>query len=152
MVVRWAHNPEAMVQTHHLFFFSSNILGYYMKPAVQKVVRKVLSSFKFYEEALETGRIISVKDGVARVNGLFGVLSGEMVLLGIGEIQGMVLSLEHNTVSVVIFGNDTLLIQGDLVYRTFVIMNIPLSIKLFGRVIDALGNTIDGGTKVLASI
>jgi F0F1-type ATP synthase alpha subunit len=123
-----------------------------MKPAVRKVVRKVLSSFKFYEEALETGRIISVKDGVARVNGLFGVLSGEMVYLGIAEIQGMVLSLEHNTVSVVIFGNDTLLKQGDLVYRTFVIMNIPLSIKLFGRVIDALGNTIDGGKKVVASI
>ena len=123
-----------------------------MKPVVRKVVRKVLSSFKFYEEALETGRIISVKDGVARVNGLFGVLSGEMVYLGIAKIQGMVLSLEHNTVSVVIFGNDTLLKQGDLVYRTFVIMNIPLSIKLFGRVIDALGNTIDGGKKVVASI
>jgi len=117
-----------------------------------KKVRKVLSSFKFYEEALDTGKIISVKDGVARVNGLFGVLSGEMVHLGIAKIQGMVLSLEHNTVSVVIFGNDTLLKQGDLVYRTFVIMNIPLSLKLFGRVIDALGNTIDAGPKVSSSL
>ena len=123
-----------------------------MKSKNKKTVRKVLSSFKFYEEALDTGKIFSVKDGVARVNGLFGVLSGEMVHLGLSKIQGMVLSLEHNTVSVVIFGNDTQLKQGDLVYRTFVIMNIPLSVKLFGRVIDALGNTIDAGPKVVSSL
>jgi proton translocating ATP synthase F1 alpha subunit len=75
-----------------------------------------------------------------------------MVLLGASKIQGMVLSLEHNTVSVVIFGNDTQLKQGEVVYRTFVIMNIPLSIQLFGRVIDALGNTIDTGSKVISSL
>lgn len=121
-----------------------------MKLVAKKKIRKVLSSFKFYEEALDTGKIISVKDGVTRVNGLFGVLSGEMVHLGIEKIQGMVLSLEHNTVSVVIFGNDSQLKQGDLVYRTFVIMNIALSTKLFGRVIDALGNTIDAGPKVIS--
>jgi len=123
-----------------------------MKQKRNKSVRKVLSSFKFYEEALDTGKIISVKDGVARINGLFGVLSGEMVHLGVSQLQGMVLSLEHNTVSVVIFGNDTLLKQGDLVYRTFVIMDIPLSIKLFGRVVDALGNTIDAGPKVTSAL
>jgi proton translocating ATP synthase F1 alpha subunit len=123
-----------------------------MKQKNNKNVRKVLSSFKFYEEALDTGKIISVKDGVARINGLFGVLSGEMVHLGATQLQGMVLSLEHNTVSVVIFGNDTLLKQGDLVYRTFVIMDIPLSIKLFGRVVDALGNTIDAGPKVTSTL
>jgi proton translocating ATP synthase F1 alpha subunit len=117
-----------------------------------KTTTKVLSTVHFYGESLDTGIIISVKDGVARVNGLFGVLSGEMVLLGIAKIQGMVLSLEHNTVSVVIFGNDTLLKQGDIVYRTFVIMNISLSVKLFGRVIDALGNTIDAGAKVISSL
>jgi proton translocating ATP synthase F1 alpha subunit len=111
-------------------------------------IRTKISTIKFYEEALDTGKIISVKDGVARVNGLFGVLSGEMVFLGIRKVKGMVLSLEHNTVSIVIFGSDSLLKQNDLVYRTFVIMNISLSVKLFGRVIDALGNTIDGGIKV----
>jgi proton translocating ATP synthase F1 alpha subunit len=119
--------------------------------AVSQHIR-VLSGFKFYEEALDTGKIISVKDGVAKVNGLVGVLSGEMVHLGVYKLQGMVLSLEHNTVSIVIFGNDTLLKQGDLVHRTFVIMNIPLSIKLFGRVVDALGNTIDAGPKVTSSL
>jgi proton translocating ATP synthase F1 alpha subunit len=113
----------------------------------QKQILKISTS-KFYEEALDTGKIISVKDGVARINGLFGVLSGEMVFLGNSKVKGMVLSLEHNTVSVVIFGSDSLLKQNDLVYRTFVIMNISLSVKLFGRVIDALGNTIDGGVSV----
>lgn len=113
----------------------------------KKVIKK-LKKIVLYSNVLDTGTIITVKDGVARVNGLFGVLSGEMVYLGLLRIQGMVLSLEHNTVSVVVFGNDTLLKQGDKVNRTFVIMNIPLSIKLFGRVIDALGNTIDAGKKV----
>jgi len=113
-------------------------------------VRKALSGLKLFEETLDTGLIISVKDGVARVNGLFGVLSGEMVILGTFSIQGMVLSLEHKFVSVVIFGNDTQLKQGDFVYRSCEIMNIPLSVKLFGRVIDALGNTIDAGEKVVS--
>jgi proton translocating ATP synthase F1 alpha subunit len=111
-----------------------------------------LALFKSYKGALETGRVASVKDGVAKVNGLFGVLSGEMVRLGISKIKGMVLSLEHKTVSVVIFGNDTKLKQGDLVYRSFLIMNIPLSLQLFGRVVDALGNTIDGGKKIKSRI
>jgi len=86
------------------------------------------------------------------VSGLFQVRSGEMVQLGSLKLKGMVLSLEYTTVSVVIFGNDTLLKQGDLVYRTFLIMNIPLSIKLFGRVIDALGNIIDAGPKVFTNL
>lgn len=118
----------------------------------KKIVRKVLTVLKFYKGALETGKVASVKDGVAKVSGLFGVLSGEMVKLGIYKIKGMVLSLEYNTVSVVIFGNDTYLKQGDLVYRSFLIMNIPLSLKLLGRVIDALGNTIDGGQKIVSPL
>jgi len=118
------------------------------KVVTKSETKKFLSGLKFYDKMLSYGKIISVKDGVARVNGLTAVLSGEMVELGLEKIQGMVLSLEHNTVSVVIFGNDTLLKQGDLVYGTQVIMNIPLSLKLFGRVVDALGNTIDAGPKV----
>ena len=122
------------------------------KQVKNRNIKNILSGIKFYDEALNTGKIISVKDGVARVAGLSGVLSGEMVNLGTSKISvymlGMVLSLENNTVSIVVFGNDTELKQGTLVHRTFAIMNIPLSIKLFGRVIDALGNTIDGGEKV----
>merc|ERR1711976_153459 len=114
-------------------------------------IRGALTNFKFYDGILDTGTIISVKDGVARVSGLLGVLSGEMVHLGVSKIQGMVLSLEHNTVSVVIFGNDVFVRQGDLVRRTFVIMSIPLSINLFG-LIDALGNTIDTGPKIVSDV
>jgi proton translocating ATP synthase F1 alpha subunit len=119
---------------------------------LKKNIRAKISKIKFYKNVLDTGKIISVKDGIAKVNGLFGVQQGEMVHLGISKIQGMVLSLEHNTVSVVIFGNDILLKQGDIAYRTFVIFSIPLSIKLFGRVIDALGNTIDAGSKVTSNL
>jgi len=82
------------------------------KLKLRKVKKKLLSlTIDFYKR--EAGQIISVKDGVARVNGLFGVLSGEMVFMGLFKIQGMVLSLERNTVSVVIFGNDIILKQGD---------------------------------------
>jgi len=81
------------------------------------------------------------------VSGLLGVLSGEMVSIGL-EVKGMVLSLEYNTVSVVIFGKDSQVKEKDQVYRYYSIMNIPLSLKLFGRVIDALGRTIDGGKKI----
>jgi proton translocating ATP synthase F1 alpha subunit len=75
-----------------------------------------------------------------------------MVQLGIHKVQGMVLSLEYNSVSIVIFGNDTLLTQGDRVLRTHLIMNISLSIQLFGRVVDALGNIIDSGSKINSSL
>jgi len=82
------------------------------KLKLRKVKKKLLSlTIDFYKR--EAGQIISVKDGVARVNGLFGVLSGEMVFMGLFKIQVMVLSLERNTVSVVIFGNDIILKQGD---------------------------------------
>ena len=120
------------------------------KTSFSKKARKLnkLMGLSLYKPLLEKGEILSIKDGVAKVNGLIAVLSGEMVHLGVSKIQGMVLGLEKKTVSVVVFGNDTLLKQGDNVYRTSIIMNIPLSIKLFGRVIDALGNTIDAGQSV----
>jgi len=107
-----------------------------------------LLSINSYPGLFETGYVISVKDGIAKVSGLFDVLSGEMVFLGSSQLKGMVLSLDYNSVSVVIFGNDTLIEQGDMVSRSFLIMNIPLSLQLFGRVIDALGNTIDGGVPI----
>ena len=118
-----------------------------LKKNIIKKVKKSLKPVLFRKSVLEYGKILSIKDGVARVTGLFGVMSGEMVKLysKTDNVEGMVLSLEHKTISVVIFGNDTILSQGDNVYRTQIIMNIPLSIKLFGRVIDALGNTIDSG-------
>jgi proton translocating ATP synthase F1 alpha subunit len=98
------------------------------------------------------GKVISVSDGVAKVSGLMGVRSGERVKLGEAMIDGMALSLEGNIVGIVIFGNEKDLQQGSLVYRTFNIMAIPLTIDLFGRVIDSLGYTIDGGIKLSTKI
>jgi len=81
-----------------------------------------------------------------------GVKSGERVKLGDAQIDGMALSLEGNTVGVVIFGNEKDLQQDSLVYRTKDIMSIPLTVKLFGRVIDSLGYTIDGGENLSTQI
>jgi len=81
-----------------------------------------------------------------------GVRSGERVKLGTAMIDGMALSLEGNTVGVVIFGNERDLQQDSLVHRTFDIMSIPLTVKLFGRVIDSLGYTVDGGPKLNTKI
>jgi proton translocating ATP synthase F1 alpha subunit len=111
-----------------------------------------LDGFSSYDDYLNTGTVISVSDGVARISGLLGVKAGERVKLGKDMIDGMALSLEGNTVGVVIFGNERDLQQGSTVYRTFDIMSIPLSIKLFGRVIDSLGYTIDGGTRLSTKI
>jgi proton translocating ATP synthase F1 alpha subunit len=96
--------------------------------------------------------VISVSDGIARVSGLMGVRAGERVKLGEKMIDGLVLNLEGNVVSVVIFGNERDLQQDSYAYRTFDIMSIPLSINLFGRVIDSLGYTIDGGVKLTTKL
>jgi len=115
----------------------------------KSVIKKKLSNISLFSKNLkETGKILSIKDGIARCSGLINASSGEMVLLGELKIQGMILSLEKTQVSVVIFGSDSLIKQNDLVIRTFKIMNIPLSIKFFGRVIDSLGNVIDGGNSI----
>lgn len=105
-----------------------------------------------YENFLDTGKVISVSDGVAKVSGLLGVKAGERVKLGKEMIDGLALSLEGNVVGIVIFGNERNLQQDSLVYRTFDIMSIPLTINLFGRVVDSLGYTIDGGPKLNANI
>jgi proton translocating ATP synthase F1 alpha subunit len=115
--------------------------------------KQILKRVQLYKNNfLDGGRILTVKDGVAKISGLLGVRAGEMVTLGLDRLPGMILSLEHNSVNAVIFGNDRSLTQGDLAFRSFVIMSIPLSIQLFGRVIDSLGNVIDGGKKISAII
>lgn len=115
-------------------------------------LESALYEFSLYDGFLEVGKVISVSDGVARVSGLMGVQSGERVKLGEAQIDGMALSLEGNIVGVVIFGNEKDLQQDSLVYRTSDIMSIPLTIKLFGRVIDSLGYTVDGGPSLKTNI
>ncbi|XP_020841419.1 ATP synthase F(1) complex subunit alpha, mitochondrial [Phascolarctos cinereus] len=91
----------------------------------------------------ETGRVLSIGDGIARVHGLRNVQAEEMVEFSSG-LKGMSLNLEPDNVGVVVFGNDKLIKEGDIVKRTGAIVDVPVGEGLLGRVVDALGNAIDG--------
>jgi F-type H+-transporting ATPase subunit alpha len=91
----------------------------------------------------ETGRVLSIGDGIARVYGLKNIQAEEMVEFSSG-LKGMALNLESDNVGVVVFGNDKLIKEGDIVKRTGAIVDVPVGEELLGRVVDALGNPIDG--------
>jgi hypothetical protein len=94
-------------------------------------------------EVSEVGQVLSVGDGIARVYGLDNVQAGEMVEFP-GGVKGMALNLERDNVGVVIFGDDRGIKEGDTVKRTGEIVDVPVGKGLLGRVVDALGNPIDG--------
>ena len=123
----------------------------FMESQVELFLTKLMlnTSGSLLDPFVEMGVITSIRDGIARSNGLAGVKSGELVyLLGRKKVQGMVLTLELNSVDIVIFGKDSDIFQGVVVCRTKEIMSIGLSTQLFGRVVDALGHPIDGGLKI----
>merc|ERR1712055_1193710 len=91
----------------------------------------------------ETGRVLSIGDGIARVYGLKNIQAEEMVEFSSG-LKGMALNLEPDNVGVVVFGNDKLIKEGDVVKRTGAIVDVPVGAGVLGRVVDALGNPIDG--------
>jgi len=91
----------------------------------------------------ETGRVLSIGDGIARVYGLNNIQAEEMVEFSSG-LKGMALNLEPDNVGIVVFGNDKLIKEGDIVKRTGAIVDVPVGEGLLGRVVDALGNPIDG--------
>merc|ERR1712119_249272 len=91
----------------------------------------------------EAGRVLSVGDGIARVYGLKNIQAEEMVEFSSG-LKGMALNLEPDNVGVVVFGNDKLIKEGDVVKRTGAIVDVPVGTEILGRVVDALGNPIDG--------
>uniref|UniRef100_A0A6M2DP92 ATP synthase subunit alpha n=1 Tax=Xenopsylla cheopis TaxID=163159 RepID=A0A6M2DP92_XENCH len=91
----------------------------------------------------ETGRVVSIGDGIARVYGLKNIQADEMVEFSSG-LKGMALNLEPDNVGVVVFGNDRQIKEGDIVKRTGAIVDVPVGEELLGRVVDALGNAIDG--------
>ena len=92
----------------------------------------------------ETGKVLSIGDGVARVYGLNKIKAGEMVVFPASDVRGMALNLENDNVGVVVFGNDQLIREGDIVKRTEYIVDAPVGEALLGRVVDGLGNPIDG--------
>ena len=95
----------------------------------------------------ETGAVISVGDGIARVYGLSNVQAGEMVVFACG-LRGMALNLEEDNVGVVIFGDDRDILEGDTVKRTGAIVDVPVGQELLGRVVDGIGQPIDGGASL----
>jgi len=115
------------------------------RKAFKYIGAALFKKFKLKREI--TGIVISVGDGIARVRGLFNVKAGELVTFQRGVV-GMVLNLEISNVGIVIFGNDRLVSQGDVVKRTKSIVSIRVSHELVGRVVDALGNPIDGGKNI----
>ncbi|PZP40570.1 MAG: F0F1 ATP synthase subunit alpha [Pseudomonas fluorescens] len=110
---------------------------------VTKVLKDQIAAFSTDAKPEEAGQVLSVGDGVARVHGLAGVQAGEMVTFP-GNIQGMALNLDEDHVGVVIFGDDRSIKEGDLVKRSNEIVSVPTGKELLGRVVDGLGNAIDG--------
>ena len=110
---------------------------------ISKVIKDQISNFGDQAQVSETGQVLSVGDGIARIYGLDNVQAGEMVEFANG-VQGMALNLEADNVGVVIFGSDAEIREGDTVKRTGTIVDVPVGKGLLGRVVDALGNPIDG--------
>ena len=110
---------------------------------VTKILKEQIKKFGEKAEVSEVGQVLSVGDGIARVYGLDNVQAGEMVEFS-GGIKGMALNLESDNVGVVIFGDDRTIKEGDVVKRTGAIVDTPVGKSLLGRVVDALGNPIDG--------
>ncbi|MGB2457803.1 MAG: F0F1 ATP synthase subunit alpha [Flavobacteriales bacterium] len=115
-----------------------------VKPAeVSAILRQQLAGFKSESDLQEVGTVLQVGDGIARVYGLTNVQSGELIEFESG-LQGIVLNLEEDNVGIVIFGDDRGIKEGDTVKRTQKIVEVPVGKGLLGRVVDALGNPIDG--------
>ena len=110
---------------------------------ISAILKQQIEAFGSEATVAEVGQVLSVGDGVARVYGLDQVQAGEMVEFPNG-IRGMALNLETDNVGVVIFGNDRDIKEGDIVKRTGNIVEVPVGKGLLGRVVDALGNPIDG--------
>jgi F-type H+-transporting ATPase subunit alpha len=111
---------------------------------VSSILKQQLKDFDSGVSEYEVGSVLSVGDGIARVHGLSKVMAGELVEFANG-LRGMALNLESDNVGVAIFGEDTGIREGDVVKRTESIASVPIGDELMGRVVDALGNPIDGG-------
>ncbi len=110
---------------------------------ISDILKKKIAAFDAGAELSETGQVVSVGDGIATIYGLENVQAGEMVQFPSG-MKGMALNLEADNVGVVIFGSDQAVKEGDIVKRTGDIVDVPVGKGLLGRVVDALGNPIDG--------
>merc|ERR1719263_1578177 len=116
-----------------------------------KILSERIANFTDQQDVQEVGRVLSVGDGIARIYGLKSVKAGEMVEFSSG-LKGMALNLETDNVGVVIFGDDRTIMEGDSVKRTGAIVDVPIGDELLGRVVDALGNPVDGAGPINAKV
>jgi F-type H+-transporting ATPase subunit alpha len=117
---------------------------------ISAILKQQIKNFGQEAEVSEVGQVLSVGDGIARVYGLDNVEAGEMVEFENG-VRGMALNLEADNVGVVIFGNDREIKEGQTVKRTRAIVDVPVGKGLLGRVVDALGNPLDGKGPIVAT-
>ena len=117
---------------------------------ISSIIKDQIANFETKADVAEVGTVLSVGDGIARVYGLDQVQAGEMVEFP-GGIKGMALNLEMDNVGVSIFGDDTGIKEGDTVKRTGEIVDVPVGKELLGRVVDGLGNPIDGKGPIQSS-
>src|SRR3954463_11325846 len=117
---------------------------------ISAFLKQQIANFGTEADVAEVGQVLSVGDGVARVHGLDKVQAGEMVEFP-GGIKGMALNLESDNVGVVIFGDDRDIKEGDTVKRTGSIVDVPVGKGLLGRVVDSLGNPLDGKGPIVSS-
>jgi F-type H+-transporting ATPase subunit alpha len=116
-----------------------------IRPAeISEILKQQIAAFDTEANVAETGQVLSVGDGIARVFGLQNCMAGEMVEFPGAGLRGMALNLETDNVGVVIFGDDRQIREGDTVARTGSIVDVPVGNGLLGRVVDGLGNPIDG--------
>jgi F-type H+-transporting ATPase subunit alpha len=116
-----------------------------IRPAeISEILKKQIASFDTDSNVAETGQVLSVGDGIARVFGLQNVMAGELVEFPSAGLQGMALNLETDNVGIVVFGDDRGIREGDTVSRTGRIVDVPTGKGLLGRVVDGLGQPIDG--------
>ena len=123
-----------------------------IRPAeISEILKKQIAAFDTEADVAETGQVLSVGDGIARIYGLQNVMAGEMVEFPGAGLRGMALNLETDNVGVVIFGDDRAIREGDTVTRTGSIVDVPVGDALLGRVVDGLGNPIDGKGPISAT-
>ncbi|MBN2460207.1 MAG: F0F1 ATP synthase subunit alpha [Candidatus Cloacimonetes bacterium] len=116
---------------------------------ISAILKKKIDDFKFEIDINETGRVVQVGDGIARVYGLMNVMAGEMVEFP-GKVIGMALNLEEDNVGCILFGDTRKIKEGDVAKRTGNILQVPIGEALMGRVVDSLGQPIDGKGKITA--
>src|SRR6185369_13178764 len=110
---------------------------------ISRIIQKQIASYDKTVEVMETGTVLTVGDGIARVYGLDSAMAGELVEFP-GGLMGMVLNLDADSVGVALMGSDSQIREGDIVKRTGRIFDVPVGEAMVGRVVNALGEPIDG--------